>query len=226
LGEKEMDSDGVKPDYEVVREERIRREVAQCLNDEPQAAAAYRLAVEAITRAAIDYAASVKAPTQGHGQGTTNDILDGAVFLVSDLRFASAMMITDDAEKAMLWSHRRSPIQDFKAKKTPRFDRLEIESITGRYLELPYRAETLDRVLVDLLVALEVYQYADQMLNEPTLPGFPARSPLKTRPFINYLVNAFVTALLMVAIGAGLWAYRPSACFPPIGYSRAISFQL
>jgi hypothetical protein len=209
-----MDNDEINLDYEGIRKARVQREVAQSLNDGPRAASAYRLAVEAITRAAVNYAASVNAPLQGNGPGTTNDILDAAVFLISDLRFASATVVTDEDEKPALWYHRRSPIQDVKAKKTPRFDRLEIESIAGRYLELPYRTETVDRVLVDLLVALELYQYADQMLNEPTFPGFPARSPLKTRPFVNYLVNVVIAALLMIAIGAGLWGLQIIGLFP------------
>ena len=39
----------------------------------------------------------------------------------------------------------------------------------------------LDRLLVDVLIALEMYGFSHEMLNEETFGLVPARSPLKQR---------------------------------------------
>jgi hypothetical protein len=69
-------------------------------------------------------------------------------------QFASQIM-TDQGE-LQLWLHDDMLVWRTNTKKTPDFDRSYIESCVGQYLQLPYRAPRIDRMLVDLLIAIEL----------------------------------------------------------------------
>ena len=111
--------------------------------------------------------------------------------------------IEEEKRKLKLWSHCDSPLNDVAIKKIPYFCRPEIEFFVGLYLALPYRASLIDRLLVDVLVAMELYQFANEMINEKVDHGLgPPRSPLKqTHPLKTYLKNAFYGLLSWTGIG-------------------------
>jgi len=66
----------------------------------------------------------------------------------------------------------------------------------------------MDRLLVDVLIAVELYAFGDEMLNEKPSDLFPARSPLKQRHVIfAYLRGQMFNVLCCVGIAAlALWA--------------------
>jgi hypothetical protein len=69
------------------------------------------------------------------------------------------------------WKHHDDPIALVEAKQHPYMDRQTIEDTVGDYLRQPVRGEVLDRLLVDLLIALEVYAFGHEMLNCPVVVG-------------------------------------------------------
>jgi hypothetical protein len=45
-------------------------------------------------------------------------------------------------------------------------------------------------LLADLLIAIELFAYSDEMMNEPTFPFIPRRSPLKQfHPLVPFFLN-------------------------------------
>jgi hypothetical protein len=85
------------------------------------------------------------------------------------------------------WKHHVDPIALVEAKQHPYMDRQTIEDTVGDYLRQPVRGEVLDRLLVDLLIALEVYAFGHEMLNGPVVvwpsvgnPGGVYPPPLNT----------------------------------------------
>jgi len=66
----------------------------------------------------------------------------------------------------------------------------------------------MDRFLVRVLIAVELYAFGDEMFNEMTFGLFPARSPLKQRhALLQYLRGQLVNGVLFGGIAAlALWA--------------------
>lgn len=81
-------------------------------------------------------------------------------------------------EFANFWHHDLHPLQRLRNKKTPELNRQGIEMAVGEYLQQPVRSARFDRLLVDLLLALELYQFGDQMMNRPSIPGLLPPPPL------------------------------------------------
>lgn len=71
----------------------------------------------------------------------------------------------DEKLKLKLWSHRSRPLDDVKHNKMPYFDRQVIEAAVGEYLELPYRSIQIDHLFVDVLVAMELYAFAEKTID-------------------------------------------------------------
>jgi hypothetical protein len=71
------------------------------------------------------------------------------------------------------WKHEEQPGVLIKARKFPYMDRSNVEEAATTYLDLPYRAPFLERTIVDVLIALELYAYSKEMLEKP-MPGFSA----------------------------------------------------
>jgi hypothetical protein len=136
--------------------------------------------------------------------------LGRALDVVYNLRSA---LVRDWTDKSLdFWDscsfRYNSPIDKIKAGKVPYMDRSSLETVVGEYLALPYRSPAMDRLLVDVLIAMELYAYGDEMLNEKTFGLFPARSPLKQRhALLAYLRGQLINAVLLVGIAAlALWA--------------------
>src|ERR1700730_6862119 len=112
--------------------------------------------------------------------------LSKALAVVNDLRSA---LVRDWSDKSLdFWDFHSIPIDKIKADKVPYIDRSSLESVVGDYLAVPYRSQAMDRFLVRVLIAMELYAFGDEMLNEKRFGLFPARYPLKQRHvFLAYL---------------------------------------
>jgi hypothetical protein len=62
--------------------------------------------------------------------------------------------------------------------KVPEIDRESVLNAAADYLALPYRAPRLERTLVDILVATEMFAYGEEMFRPipAALRWFPVRS--------------------------------------------------
>jgi hypothetical protein len=138
----------------------------------------YRYLLVQITQAAKQHAAKAGITDKLQFQ---YDILHRAVGLVDCLRSALIRDFSyDDPRKDWnFWRHERFPFYQVKNRKVPYIDRSQLEDAVVRYLELPYRAQAIDRLFIEVLVAAEMYAYGDEMWNEHVFDFAPARSPLK-----------------------------------------------
>jgi hypothetical protein len=134
------------------------------------------------------------------------DLLGPGISVVNSVRSALIRNRQDKTED--FWDFNANPIAKIKAKKVPHIDRSSVEAAVDDYLALPYRTRSMDRFLVRLLIAVEMYAFGDEMFNEETFGLYPARSPLKQRhALLAYLRGQIVNGLFLGAIGAAaLWA--------------------
>ncbi len=162
----------------------------------------YKYALDIISKAALKHAEMIHAPVSG-GNCSFEKLCDQGFAVVRNLEYGIWDSQSEDDKKALkLWSHRKWPVYDVQNKKSPFLRREHIEEAVGEYLELPYRARGMDRLLVDLLVALELYQYSNEMINEVVTPGLPPRSPLKVRhPLVSYLKGLLINFSLFILVG-------------------------
>lgn len=115
----------------------------------------------------------------------------------------------------VMWHHISRPILVQKRRGDPYIEREAAYSAASDYLHLPYRVNTLDRKLVDLLIAHEMFTYADEMQSV-----LRSRMPLIPKWILNNLAS------LVIGLGmAGfmLWLGGPSIV---IGVLAAISAGL
>jgi hypothetical protein len=118
-------------------------------------------------------------------------------------------LVRDWSDKSLdFWDSHSSPIDKIKADKVPYIDRSSLESVVGDYLALPYRCQAMDRILVRVLIAMELYAFGDEMMNERTFGLFPPRSPLKQlHVFLAYLRGQIVNGVFFAGVAAlALWA--------------------
>lgn len=130
-------------------------------------------------------------------------LLAEAIDIVRDIQYA---LVTDphngDAKNWKFWKHEDFIIQRIKNKDVPRIDRFQLESAATRYLDSPLRTKAIDRVLIDSLVAMEVFAFGDEMLNPEQ---FFKVSPLKTwHVFWTYLFgqagNLFLFGIIVAVV--------------------------
>jgi hypothetical protein len=133
-----------------------------------------------------------------------NNLLRDALTVVESLRSA---LVRDWNDRTTLnyWDDYSSPIEKIKADKVPYIDRSSLEVVVEDYLALPYRSRAMDRILVKLLIAVELYAFCDEMMNEKTFGLFPARSPLKQRHvLLAYLRGLIVNGVNLLRIDGHL----------------------
>jgi hypothetical protein len=162
----------------------------------------YRYLLHEMANAASDYAL---AKNIDPGDFELQDLSE-ALAVVQQLRYA---FVRDSSVASLdFWDSHSSPFDKIKADKVPYIDRLSLESVVDAYLELPYRSRTMDRFLVRVLVAVELYAFGDEMWNEKTFGLFPARSPLKQRHvLLAYLRGQIVNGVFFAGVAAlALWA--------------------
>jgi hypothetical protein len=110
------------------------------------------------------------------------------------------------------WKHEDQPGALIKARKFPYMDRSNVEEAATTYLDLPYRAPFLERTIVDVLIALELYAYSKEMLEKP-MPGFSllTRSPLMQKHALRrYVSGQFWSAVVLLGLAylAGMYGSR------------------
>jgi hypothetical protein len=116
--------------------------------------------------------------------------------------FACSFFLREELQsRHSFWTHRSSPMQGIVSKKTPKMDRDSLQESVGMYLALPVRHQQVDRCLIDALVALELFAFGDEMLNEPRFPGIPTRSPLRRS---SHPLWAFIKGQFGNVVGACL----------------------
>jgi hypothetical protein len=110
------------------------------------------------------------------------------------------------------WEHHERPHVSIKAQKFPYIDRFGIEEAATSYLDLPYRAPLLERTIVDILIALELYAFSKEMLEKPPV-GLPwaTRSPLQQKHALRrYLVAQFWGGFFFLGLAYLAGAYGPT----------------
>ena len=95
-------------------------------------------------------------------------------------------------DNADFWEHAREPRQLIFNDKCPFIRRDLVEGGATAYLQLPYRAPALERLLVDVLVATELYGYGKEMivrqpvwLDDVSPPRSPIHEPSVVSSFIK-----------------------------------------
>ena len=107
------------------------------------------------------------------------------------------------------WRHDDNPLHRVKQDGQPYMQRETIQSFAEHYLRLPYRVPRVERVLVDMLVALELYSFADEMIRKPFARWLlPVASPLQQRHmFIRYVTGIFWNVALFGGIAYAAQMY-------------------
>lgn len=129
--------------------------------------------------------------------------------LVDGLRDVATPWQQREKGKLDFWQRPRQPFVEIKRdKKAPELDRMRLEETADRYLRLPYRCPEFDRLLADMLAAVEIYAYGETVLAKNPVAwifGLSA-SPLYPRPIRNWLIGqAWNTILFGIPIGIAWW---------------------
>lgn len=193
---------------ELKRFRRVDGELSQWNLDESEEArrkarfSQYGHALNSVTNSALELAREHGFPEDG--PYNLERLLIESVELTSGIRFATMPYTggTQDGAKLEFWTHRFDPLGEVQRKTVPHLDRIEIEGVVGEYLKAGLRSQFLDRTLTDLLIAIELYSFADEMINEvPTIIA-PPRSPLKqTHPAVAYLRGQWQSFCLWAVVG-------------------------
>lgn len=69
----------------------------------------------------------------------------------------------DEYQSALAWYHRNRPTLAGKKFGEPYIIRLDVEECVSTYLALPFRVDSLDRLLIDMLMAAEIFAFADEV---------------------------------------------------------------
>ena len=195
--------------------EDVRREaVAAALNNAPiederpkARNSQYQRLLDLITQDALRYAEQERMDVDEfrRGRGRDDSPLSSAIEVVSGLRMAlvPSNNWTGDIASLNFWVHDSRAFERVQSKKTPYMHRAELEEVVGTYLELPFRCPAIDALLVDVLVALEMYGFAEEMPNEQTFGLLPARSPFKQRhAFLSYLTGLAICGFVLLGLAA------------------------
>ena len=150
----------------------------------------------------IDQSARRAAESGMHEDELWNDLDRVGEFLGE---FASAFVSHEElTSRHTFWMHRPSPLTDITSKKVPAMNRDVLQESVGMYVSLPVRHQRVDRCLIDSLIALEMFAFGDEMLNEPAFPGLATRSPLRrSHPLWAFIKGQFgnlVAACVLFAI--------------------------
>lgn len=175
--------------------------------------AAKRL-LKSAARDVVELAAknNIKAPETDQPLYDTElgNILDKAVRPIEDLYWSFYRL--KDEDKASVLAHRRSLLDDLKSGYFPEISRPDLESITGWYIANGVKIPTVDRLLVDQLIALEFSQYAMTVLQTPY--GYVGRPILKRNVLLEWAVLNGINALFFGVVFCGFWVLQKVGIFP------------
>jgi hypothetical protein len=127
-----------------------------------------------ITNSAVNYAAKHNLSEEQFQY----DLLPEARNIVREIQYAfDADPWGTDPKNWNFWEHQRFIIERIRKKDVPSFRRSEIEGAATNYLNSRLRAPSIDRTLIDGLVAMEVFAFGDEMLNPHPMVTSPLKRP-------------------------------------------------
>lgn len=150
--------------------------------------------LEDITRAAVNYAREAGVSVKDFEY----DLLPNALYVVENLEYA----LTSDSNEGF-WTHDPDPMRRIVDDNIPTIWRENLEAAATDYLNLPYRSLLIERVMVDALIAAELYAYGSEMVTKPThlVRWLRTRSPLHQRhALLGYLKSQFWSAVVLIGL--------------------------
>jgi len=173
------------------------------------------------TQAARDESSQLRAVCYGiidaaRITGADSNALDDGFEILSSLELSVSTV--ESGEQLEFWRHDRWTNPSFQ--KPPHMCRESIICCAERYLRLPYRAARLERLLVDMLVALELYGFSDEMVRKPEF--VPSISPLhQPHAVVLFLQGSLLSTLVF---GGAIWlsSYLPAEVRGWIGYPAMV----
>lgn len=158
--------------------------------------ASYKQLALAIARIALEAPADEHVSRLRHGL----EILDGIMEAVTPAIGGDGLEAYD-RKSFVRWRHRDVPSLHYKKPGQPYISLYEVREVTASYLHMGYRVPKLDRLLVDMLIAAEMFAYVDEVL--PTLRerNFPT--------VLRCLWNNLVTLATGAGIAVAIYAVAP-----------------
>lgn len=111
---------------------------------------------------------------------------------------------TKSARHRTLWRHIERPVLAGKKRLEPYIIVNDVQNAAANYLSLEYRVDALDRMLVEMLVAAEMFAFADEVQ-----PVLKRKLPLLLRWIVGNIVSLTVSAIIA---GFLLWL-APTSTF-------------
>jgi hypothetical protein len=171
-----------------------------------------RRLVTDVTKAAMEHALAAAQDVE-----TFRDFAGQGVGIVNGLEYGltanKRMDLSENAKSVVNWNfwlHDDRPHVRIKAQNFPHIDRFSIEQDAYSYLDLPYRAPLLERTIVDILIATELFAYGKEMFEK--LPvGFRwlSQSPMRQKHILRkYFGSRILGAVIFLgpAFLAGTFA--------------------
>jgi hypothetical protein len=165
--------------------------------------------LEEVTGAAMDHALLVGSDTERFEY----DIAAGGIRVVNDLQYSLVKSHDNEPQSEWnFWKHEHDPLHLIRAGQSPYMWRDGVLDAASGYLELPYRAPRLERTLADVLVALELYAFGDEMLRPvPRYLRWLVQSPLQQKHVLRSYLGGILWNGLIFLGGAYLAAtYLPT----------------
>lgn len=161
-----------------------------------------RRLVTDVTKAAMNHALAT-----GRDVEVFRDYADQGIGIVSGLEHSltenKQYDFSENAKPVVNWNfwlHDDKPQASIRAPKFPYMDRFGLEQDAYGYLDLPYRAPLLERTIVDLLIALELFAYSKEMFEKlPAGLRWLSQSPLTQKHVLRqYLGGRVFGAVLFL----------------------------
>jgi hypothetical protein len=148
-----------------------------------------RALVESVAEAAMNHAAKIGATPEEQLELSWPglEVIDSIQFALVEVSDGY-----DNVRNANFWKHervRQQPVVDLKC---PFIRRDGVEEAATDYLRLPYRAPALERLLVDVLVATELYAFGNEMIARQRRfidKMFPSQSPIHEESFLRTFIR-------------------------------------
>jgi hypothetical protein len=194
--------------FEALRREAVDRafwvpnDASEELKRATRARTQYRDLIEEITKSAKAEASKTNASAD-HFEFS---LLTEAIAIVNDIQSA---LVEDPYKNPQagwnFWRHHNFALERVKNKDLPFIDRSALETAATRYLDSPFRVTALDRLLVDALIAAELFAFGNLMLN----PYSRSMSPLKQKHTLwTYLLGQIWSIVFFGGIGAlAIWLH-------------------
>lgn len=173
-----------------------------------------RRLVTDVTQAAMEHAFA-----KGLDGDALFDLARNGISIVSGLEYALTrdrkIDLSENARSDVNWNFWRHDDQAqarMRAQDFPHMSRDSIEQDAYNYLDLPYRAPLLERTIVDILIALELFAFGKEMLEKLPL-GFRwlNRSPIAQKHVLRrYVGSQIVGAVFLLGPAWLVGAFGPA----------------